>query len=139
MSNTFTKFYSFTEAWAEKKHDLGSDTLKIMLSNSAPSVSNTQKTDITEISAGNGYSAGGTQATISSSAQSSGLYTLILNDVTFTASGGSIADFRYIILYNDTSTNDLLIAYSDYGSTVTTTSGNVFKVLFDPAGALTLT
>ena len=65
---SFNKFQSFVEAVAEKVHNLGSDTLKVMLSNVAPVATNTQKSNITEISAGNGYTAGGTQATISSSA-----------------------------------------------------------------------
>jgi hypothetical protein len=61
---TFNKFNSFVEALAEKTHNLGSDVLKVMLTNSAPSSANTIKTDITDIAAGNGYTAGGTQATI---------------------------------------------------------------------------
>lgn len=136
---TFNKFDSFVEALAEKVHNLGSDTLKVMLSNSAPSASNTVKANITEISTGNGYSAGGTQAAISSSAQTSGTYKLVLNDVVFTASGGTIGPFRYVVLYNDTATNDELIGYFDYGSAITLNSGETFTVDFDGAtGVLTI-
>lgn len=35
---TFTKFNSFVEALAEKVHNLGSDQLKVALTNSAPSM-----------------------------------------------------------------------------------------------------
>src|SRR6266498_1372197 len=98
----FQKFNSFVEAMPEKKHNLGSDILKIMLTNVAPVAANSVKADLTDITAGNGYTAGGTAATISSSAQTSGTYKLVLNDVTFTASGGSIGPFRYVVLYNDT-------------------------------------
>ena len=64
---TFVKFESFVEALAEKVHNLGADTLKVMLTNTAPNAStNTVKVDITEISAGNGYTAGGNSATVSS-------------------------------------------------------------------------
>src|SRR5262245_29003232 len=108
---TYNKFNSFVEAVAEKVHNLGSDTLKVMLTNSAPVATNTQKSDLTDISAGNGYTAGGTAASISSSAQSSGTYKLVLADVVFTASGGSIGPFRYAVLYNDTATNKELIAW----------------------------
>lgn len=131
MSVAFNKFNSFVEAVAEKKHDLGADTLKIMLTNTAPSASNTQKSDITEISAGNGYTAGGTQANQSGSAQSGGTYKLILGNVVFTASGGSFGPYRYAVLYNDTSTNDLLIGWWDYGSANTTNSGETFTVNCD--------
>lgn len=60
---TFNKFNSFVEALAEKTHNLGADTLKVALTNSAPSATNTVLADITQISAGNGYTTGGTQAT----------------------------------------------------------------------------
>ena len=97
--------------------------------------------DLTEISAGNGYSAGGTQSSQSSSAQSSGTYKLVLADVTFTASGGSIGPFRYPVLYNDTPTSpaDPLILYWDYGTDLTVTTGNSFTVDFDATnGVLTI-
>lgn len=137
---TFTKFNSFVEAVAEKVHNLGSDTLKVMLTNSAPAAANTVKADITEISSGNGYTAGGTQATQTSSAQSAGVYKLVCADVVFTASGGSIGPFRYAVLYNDTAASDELIGYWDYGSAITLTTGGTFTVDFSATnGVLTLT
>lgn len=139
---TFNKFNAFVENVAEKVHNLGSDTLKVALSNTAPSAANSTMSDITQISAGNGYTSGGTAATISSSAQSSGIYKLVLADVVFTASGGSIGPFRYVILYNDTPTSpaDPLIGYWDYGSSVSLASGETFTVDFDATnGVLTIT
>jgi len=133
---TFTKFYGFCEAVHEKKHDLSADSFKLMLSNTAPSLSNTQKSDITEISAGNGYTAGGISLTVSSSSQSSGLYTWIVADATLTASGGSIGPWRYAVLYNDTSTNDLLIGYLDYTYSVTIASGQSITFDFDGTSGL---
>ena len=127
---TFNKFNSFVEALAEKVHNLGSDTLKVMLTNSAPSAANTVKANITEIAAGNGYTAGGTQAVISASSQTSGTYKLVLADVVFTASG-AVGPFRYVVLYNDTATNDELIAYADYGSSISLANGETFTVDFD--------
>jgi hypothetical protein len=136
---TFNKFQSFVEAVAEKVHNLGADTLKVMLTNGAPVNTNTVKANLTDISAGNGYTAGGTAASISSSAQSSGTYKLVLADVVFTASGGSIGPFRYAVLYNDTATNDELIGWWDYGSSITLASGETFTVDFDAgAGVLTI-
>lgn len=136
---SFQKFNSFVEALAEKVHNLGSDTLKVALTNSAPSASNTQLSQVTQIANGNGYTTGGTTAALSSSAQSSGIYKLVLTDVVFTASGGSVGPFRYAVLYNDTAGNDELIGYWDYGSSITLASGESFTVDFDPtAGVLTL-
>ena len=137
----FNKFNAFVENLSEKVHNLQSDTLKVMLTNTAPNATDAVLADLTEISAGNGYTAGGTTATQSSSAQSSGTYKLVLADVTFTASGGSIGPFRYAVLYNDTPTSpaDPLIGYWDYGTALTLTSGNSFSVDFDAAsGVLTL-
>lgn len=128
---SFNKFQSFVEALAEKVHNLGSDTLKLALTNSAPSATDTQFTDITEISAGNGYTAGGATVTVSSSAQTSGTYKLVCADVTFTASGGPIGPFRYAVLYNDTATNDELIGYWDYGTNATLADTESFTADFD--------
>lgn len=121
-------FNSFKEAVAEKKHDLGADVLKFMLTNTAPSLANTVKADLTEITAGFGYTAGGTAVTVSSSAQSGGTYSLVLAACTFTAAGGSIGPFRYVILYNDTATNDELIGYVDYGTSYTLPDGQPFTI-----------
>lgn len=136
----FQKFNSFPENVAEKVYNLGADTLKVMLTNTAPVATNTVKANLTEISAGNGYTAGGAAATISSSAQTGGVYKLVLADVVFTASGGSIGPFRYVVLYDDTATNDELIAWWDYGSAVTLAAGESFTVDFDATnGVLTIT
>lgn len=119
--------------------NLGSDTLKVLLTNAAPSASNSVKADLTEISAGNGYTAGGTAATISSSAQTSGTYKLVLADVVFTASGGGIGPFRYVVLYDDTATSDELIGWWDYGSSITINSGETFTTDFNAStGVMTL-
>lgn len=137
---TYNKFNCFTEDVAEKVHNLSSDTLKVLLTNTAPVAANSVKADLTEISAGNGYTAGGTAATISSSGQTSGVYKLVLADVVFTASGGSIGPFRYAVLYNDTSTSDSLIGWWDYASAITLLTGETFTVDYDPStGVLTIT
>ena len=136
----FNKFNGFVEALAEKVHNLGSDTLKVMLTNTAPVATNSVKADLTEISAGNGYTAGGNTASVTSSAQTSGTYKLVLGDpATWTASGGSIGPFRYAVLYNDTAASKELIGWWDYGSSITLASGESFAVDFDPTtGVLTL-
>lgn len=136
---TFTKFQPFVERLAEKSFNLGSDTLKVMLCNTAPVNTNAVKADLTEIGAGNGYTAGGTAATISSSSQTSGTYKLVLADVVFTASGGSIGPFRYPVLYDDTATSDELIGFWDYGSSITLADGETFTWDADgTTGILTL-
>jgi hypothetical protein len=113
--------------------------LKVMLSDVAPVATNTLKANITEIAAGNGYTAGGNAATFVSGAQASGTYKLVIGQPTFTASGGSIAQFRYAVLYNSTPAGGNLIGWIDYGAEVNITNGNGFQVQFDQTnGVLTL-
>ena len=124
---TFNKFNSFVEAVFEKKHDLSSDVVKIMLTNTAPLATNSVKADLTEIAAGNGYTAGGTAVTVSASSQAGGTYTATLTgDTVFTASGGTIGPFRYVSAYNDTATGDELIGFWDYGSSITLNDTETF-------------
>jgi hypothetical protein len=132
---TFNKFNSFVEALAEKVHNLGSDTLTVALSNSAPISSNTQLSNITQIAYTN---LSARALTVTTSSQTSGTYTLDADDLVLTASG-AVETFRYVVIYNDTATNDELICWFDYGAGgVTLANGETFTVEFDPAGILTI-
>lgn len=125
---TFQRFNSFIEAVAEKKHDMSADTFKVMLTNTAPVATNTVKANITEIAGGNGYTAGGQTVPIASSSQTAGTYTAAVNTtLTWTAAGGSIASFRYAVMYNDTATNDELVGFWDYGSSISPAAGETFN------------
>ncbi len=140
---TAVKFNAFVEHVAEKVHNLGADSLKVLLSVDAPSASlDAVKGDLTsELSTANGYTSGGTAPSITSSAQTSGTYKLVLADVVYTASGGSIGPFRYTVLYNDTPTSpaDPLILSWDYGSNITLADGETFTWDADPTnGILTI-
>lgn len=142
----FNKFHIFVEDLAKGVHDFTPSTghtLKVYLSNDAPSASaDSVKTDLAEISSGNGYTSGGNTATISGSSQTTGTYKLTLDDpATWTASSGGIGPFRYAILYNDTTSakTDPLIGWWDYGTSVTLADGESFAVDFDgTTGVLTL-
>ena len=120
----FQKFNSFSEALAEKVHNLESDVIKVMMTNTAPIATNSVKANLTEIAAGNGYVAGGQVVTIGTSSQTAGTYTAVIDgNNTFTAAGGSIGPARYFVVYNDTATNDELIGFYDYGSEFTLADG----------------
>ena len=136
----FNKFRQFVEDVAEKVHNLGADTLKVMLSNTAPVNTNAVKADITDIAAGNGYTAGGTAAAITSSIQTLGTYKLVLADVVFTATG-AVGPFRFAVLYNDTPVTPAkpLVGWYDYGSNISLATGETFTVDFDAtSGVLTI-
>lgn len=137
----FNKFQAFVEHVAEKVHNLQTDTLKVMLSNTAPVAANTVKLDLIEIAAGNGYVAGGSATAQVSSAQTAGVYKLVLTDVVITAAGGAIGPFRYVVLYNDTQIAPAkpLIGWFDYGAAATLNIGESLTIDFDGAlGVLTL-
>jgi hypothetical protein len=134
---TYTKFYDFSEQLVEGIHDWDAHTFKVMLTLTAPVATNTIKSDLTEISAGNGYTAGGTATTIATS-ETTGTTTVTGTEIIWTASGGSIANFRYAVLYNDTSASDNLVAFWDYGSTVTVATAETFTVKFNNASPGTI-
>lgn len=132
---SFVKFYPFVEALAEKKHDFSTDTLKVALTNIAPALTNSQLSNITQISYT--YCSDRTLITTSSS-QTSGVYNLVLDDITLTASGGVVGPFRYIVIFNETSTNDLLIGYSDYGQSITLADGEYIVIDFNASGLFSI-
>jgi hypothetical protein len=107
-------FDAFMEDMPEKVHNLGADTLKIALTNTLPDASvDDELADITQISSTGTYAAA--TVTVNTSAQAGGTYSLAHDAVTFTPSGAAYDTARYWVLYNDTATNDELIAYLDYG------------------------
>lgn len=139
---TYTKFQDFVEQLGKGVHQLhaAGHTLKAMLTNTAPNAAtNTVKADITEISAGNGYTAGGEDIQ-NDYTESGGTGTLTAVDVVWTASGGTIGPFRYVVIYNDTPSSpaDPLVCYFDYGSSITLNAGETFTLDFG-ASLFTLT
>jgi hypothetical protein len=130
MAN-YQKFNSFVEALAEKVHDLGSDQLKIALTNTAPSATNTKLTDISEIAYTNLKGANPLNLTTTSSAQTNGTYKLVLADLTLEVENGPLPEFRYVVIYNDSASNKELIGFYDYGSGVELKVADQFILNFD--------
>jgi hypothetical protein len=131
----FNKFNAFVEALAEKVHNLGSDQLVVALcaAANAPVAGNSVLADLTQISYTNCSSR---NITTDTSAQTGGTYKLVLNDLTLTATGGAIAAFRYIVIYNDTAAADNLIGFYDYGSDLTLAEGESLTIDFDGANGV---
>ena len=136
-TSAFFKFNSFTEAVAEKVHNLGADTLEVALTNTLPVNTNTVLANITQIT----YTfLNARTVTVSGSAQTAGVYKLSIADKTLTSTGGSTGPFRYVVLFNQTATNDELIGWYDYGSSITLGDGESLLLNFDDAnGVLTIT
>lgn len=134
MPAAYNKFETFVEHLLDKVHNLfgsgaGIDAVKVYLSNTAPDPAlHAVKADLAEIAAGNGYNAGGESITPVGS-RSAGTATLVGDKVTWTASGGSIGPFQYVVLYNDTPTSpaDPLIGWWDAGQAITLADGESFS------------
>lgn len=134
---TYNKFNCFVEDIAEGVHNLqtGALTVALCATANAPVATNTVLANLTQISYTN---LSARVLTVSSSAQSSGTYKLVIADLVLTASGGSVAAFQYVVIYNDTPTSpaDPLIAWFDYGSALTLASGETLTLDFDATNGL---
>lgn len=124
MPVAFRKFDAFVEAVLAGKIDLFADVLKIMLTNTEPLPTHTVRADLVEIPAGNGYPAGGSPLEIISATMADGVFSLTAKDVTFTATGGSFGPWRWAVLYDDSTPDDRLICFWDYGQSFTTPDGS---------------
>jgi hypothetical protein len=129
----FNKYNSGVEALVEGIN-AQSDTWKVALTNSAPNAAtHTVLADITDLTTTGGYTAGGNTCTVTSSAQTSGTYKLVLGSpATWTASGAGFT-FRYAVLYDATATN-ALVGWWDNGSSIVMngTNADTFTLTLDP-------
>ncbi|HEY0751897.1 MAG TPA: hypothetical protein VGD26_12120 [Chitinophagaceae bacterium] len=131
---TFNKFNSFPEALAEKVHNLASDQLVVALcaTANAPVATNSVLADLVQIA----YTNLSTRNIVTgSSAQSGGVYKLVLNDLVLTASG-AVAAFQYVVVYNDTALNKELICWYNHGTAITLANGETFTINFDGTNGL---
>lgn len=139
-TSSWNKFNCFVEDVCEKKHNLGSDALTVAFcaAANAPVATNTVLANLTQVAYTNVVTTPNASRVIgvTSSSQTSGTYKLVLPDMTVTATGGDIAAFRYVVIYNDTATNDELIAWLDYGANVTIASGETLLINFDDSGGV---
>lgn len=128
---SYNKHNQFVKDLIDGVHNFASHVFKVVLTNTAPVNTNTVLANLTQISGTNGYTTGGAATTISTSV-SSGTAKVTGTDVTWTASG-SMGPFRYADLYNDSPTSpaDPLIAWWDYGSSLTLAATETFTVDFD--------
>lgn len=132
---TYTKIDSFVENLAKKLIDLSGTGLTVALTNTAHTSTWDELADLTQISYTNCSSR---VLTVTSAVQTSGTFKLVLQDLTLTATG-TVGPFRYVYIYDDASTGDKLIAYYDYGSSITLNSGDTFLIDFNAStGCLTI-
>jgi hypothetical protein len=135
MAVALSKVNSFVECLAEKLIDLSGAGLTVALTNTAHTAGWDELADLTQISYTN---LSARTITVTSSAQTSGTYKLVLTDLVLTASG-AVGPFQYIYVYDDASTGDKLCWYYDYGSAVTLADTDTFTINWDDSnGAITI-
>ena len=129
---TYHYINALTKNMADGVHNLSTDQLKIAFSNTALTATNTKLSNVTQITAAHNYNAGGFNVTTSSSKTSGSTYLLKLANYVFTASGGSVGPFQYIVLYNSASsgTTNALLGWWDYGSALTLNDGETLTIQF---------
>lgn len=127
----YNKFDQFVEDLAVAVHDCDTDqfTVALTAAANAPVASNSVLADLTEISYTNLSSR---NLTTSTASQTSGTYTQLFADLVLTASGGAVATFRYVVIYNNTpiSPADPLVGWYDYGSDLTLADGETLTLDF---------
>lgn len=128
----FNRFNIFAEDIGKGVHIFGTHQLVVALTAAAnaPVATNSILANLTQIA----YTNLSTRnVTTSSYSQTSGIAKLVCADLVLSASGGSVAAFRYIVLYNDTPTSpaDPVIGWYDYGSDLTLANGESLTIDFD--------
>jgi hypothetical protein len=131
---SFNKFNNFVDGLA-KGIVLNTDTLKVMLTNTAPVATNTQYSDISgnELANGNGYTTGGSTIASTSATNTTGTESIAGTAVTFTATA-AMGPFRYAVIYDNTPATKWLIGWFDYGSSITLNQYETFSVSSAIAG-----
>ena len=136
---TYTKFNIFNTNLMQGIHDLraAGNVVKAMLTNQLPVATNTIKANITEISAGNGYTAGGED--VQNDVSQNGVEAVLTGvDILITSDTGNVGPFRYVVLYDDTATNKPLIGWYARATPVTLdgTEADTFLIDFDDVNGI---
>ena len=133
----FNKIQDYVDQLNRAVHNWASHTFKSLLTNAAPVATNTIAANLTDIAAGNGYSAGGMTLDTVTLSETTGTAKVTIADEVLTASG-AIGPFRYVAIYNDTATSpaDALVCWYDYGSSIALANGETFTLDFDATNGL---
>jgi hypothetical protein len=134
----FVKVNAFIDEISKAGHNLQTCVYKVALTNTAPvPASDTiwSAAAFPPPAAANGYPSGGNTPVVTSALTTAGIFKLVLVDSVFTAAGGAIGPFRYVLLYNSSAGNKLM-GYYDYLTSITLNDTENFTVDFDGANGV---
>jgi hypothetical protein len=141
MAVTISLYNHTAKLFADGSNAVG-DTYKVKLYATATfDATNTQLSGVTgtEATTGTGYTAGGaTLANVAVTTVTTNDAKFDADDVTWTASGGSITA-SYAIIYNDTDANDPPLAFIDFDGSQSAGDGTDFKIVWNANGIFTFT
>ena len=137
--NIYNKFKLYL---ADGTIDMDNDQFKIALLDSnhsfVPTHTDFSQVSANELSAGNGYSSGGKLLANTSWIESGGTVTFDADNVTWTATGGALGPAAHAVIYDDTATDDKLVASIDFQEGKTAGEGTEFRITFNASGILRL-
>lgn len=138
---SYQKIQDYVEQLNKAVHNWSSHTFKAVFCNTAPVVTNTQLSDLTQISNAGGYTGGaggGLLLDTVTLTETTGTAKLTIADEVFTATGASVGPLRYVAIYNDSATSpaDALVCFFDYGSSITLLDTETFTIDFDGTNGL---
>ena len=131
---TYVSIDQHSENLLKGVHDFTSDgscslTVALTTNANAPVATNSVLADLTEIA----YTNLSTRVIINVTAEHvTGTVHLAVDDLVLTASGGAVATFRWVTIYDDdpTSPANPLICFYDHGSDVTLADGETYTLDF---------
>jgi hypothetical protein len=118
--------------------DLDSDTIKIMLVTSSYTPdfgAHDFKADVSNEVSGTNYTAGGNTLSSLALTQTGGTIKFDAADTSW--SSATITDARGAVIYDDSLTDDPLIAYIDFGANYSSSNGT-FTIAFNAGGIFTI-
>lgn len=121
---------------------IGTHTFKAALFNSSATVGadvvGLSDLGANQVANGNGYTTGGATVTATVTDNDSGDNVKFdISDPSWTASGGSVGPFRYVVVYDDTHASDAIMYIVDLGTNVTVTDGSTWTLNVDANGLFT--
>lgn len=133
-------YNDFFEELLKGTHQFDSHTFKCMFGNVAPDPTHSVLANLTDITAENGYVAGGVTLDNATVSRTDGVAKVSIDDEVFTAAGGSVGPFTHFHVYNSSVAGNPLVGYVTRAEGATTLSdGESITLDFDGVnGAITL-
>lgn len=127
-------FEHVSERVAKKEIDFETDTFILALTATANPPDETTDEDLTDLTEISYTNLSSRILNVSAVVRTGGTTEVFIDDILLSASGGSVATFRYACIYDDTTTPKHLIAYKDLrvaGVDVALNSGDSHEIRFN--------